>query len=398
MAQPPVARKSSEEDEAKPPPEIPPDVVSTSDFPGSIPIPGTDAAVRFGARLRAAFVFTLAPLGTDDRFLTHSIPVDDSDAAGEGKRTNFSARASRFNIEYRTPTGIGQVRAFIEGDFAGAGNAFRLRHAYAQYHGFIVGQTWSTFADPEASPEDIDFEGVSSENLIRQAQVRYIWRFGETRRIAVAAETPEVSLTGGEGVNLVPDLVGRHTWRLAKDSHVQAAVVLRQIRGESDALPGDVEKEMAGGFSVSGAFPFHHWNLTDRFIFQVNGGIGIARYINDLNSLGGQDAVFDPDTGDLEPLPVLGWFLAYEHMWKHWETTRSMNLRSSIVWSFVAIDNADFQPPEAYKRTQRFVANLVFSPSPRVDVGIEWIQGQRMNLDGERGSSSQIQFVTLFRF
>ena len=46
------------------------------------------------------------------------------------------------------------MRAFIEGDFAGSGsgNLFRLRHAYGQWRKLTIGQTWSTFSDPEAEP------------------------------------------------------------------------------------------------------------------------------------------------------------------------------------------------------------------------------------------------------
>jgi hypothetical protein len=46
------------------------------------------------------------------------------------------------------------MRAFIEGDIAasGPGNLFQLRHAYAQWRKLTVGQTWSTFSDPEAEP------------------------------------------------------------------------------------------------------------------------------------------------------------------------------------------------------------------------------------------------------
>src|SRR5262249_31580886 len=137
-------------------PELPPDVVSAGEFPGSIAIPGSDAAIKFSALIRTAAVFTLDPLGTDDRFLTNSIPVGVPSTTGEAKRTNISGRASRLNVEFRSPGGREEVRAFLEGDFAGTDDAFRLRHAYAQYRGFLVGQTWSTFSDPWVEIEDLD--------------------------------------------------------------------------------------------------------------------------------------------------------------------------------------------------------------------------------------------------
>ncbi len=385
-------------------PELPPDVVSAGDFPGSIRIPGTDAAIKFGGRIRTAAVFTLDPLGSSDRFVTYTIPVEPDDAfAGIGKRTTFSANTSRLNFELRTPTGVGQMRAFIEGDFFGTNAAesrtnFRLRHAYAQFHGFIMGQTWSTFSDPATNVEDLDFEGINGENVIRQPQIRYVWVRENRFSAAVAAETPEVSLTGGAGENLVPDLVGRTTWTIKKTGHVQTAIVLRQIRGTSDLAPTDTKIVFAWGASVSGSVPFHVLGQDDRFVFQLNFGRGNARYINDLNTLGGQDGAFDPATGELHAIRASGGYLDYEHQWKHWQTTRDMRLRSSVIWSRVDVGNLDFQPPSAYHQTNRYSVNVVFSPIPRIDVGVEFVHGNRENKDGHWGSASQIQTVGVFRF
>jgi uncharacterized coiled-coil protein SlyX len=386
-------------------PELPPDVVSAGDFPGSIRIPGTDAAIKLGGRIRAAAVMTLDPLGSEDRFLTNSIPVEPSDeAAGKGKRTTFSANTSRFNFEMRTPAGLTQVRTFIEGDFFGTDGVenhtnFRLRHAYAQFHGFLVGQTWSTFSDPAADHQDLDFEGLNGENVIRQVVFRYWKQMRENFRLAGALETPKVSLTGGEGVNLVPDLVARAIWNFKEIGHLQAAVVFREIRGEpTEPLTTGVASATAWGASLSGVVPFRYFDLVDRFIFQLNAGKGIARYINDLNSLGGQDAVFNPANGELEALPAVGWYLDYEHQWVRWVRTREMKLRSSLIWSFVKVDNLDFQLPSAYQKTNRYSLNVVFSPTERIDVGVEYIYGDRKNKDGKRNSANQAQLVTIFRF
>ena len=382
-------------------PELPPDIVSAGDFPGSIRIPGSDAAIKFGGRIRTAMVLTLDPLGTSDRFLTNSIPVG-IPSTGDAKRTNISARASRLNLEFRTPSGTQEIRAFFEGDFAGQAltegrpiDAFRLRHAYAQYRGFIVGQTWSTFSDPWVELEDLDCGGVSSENVIRQPQVRYWYTRGKNR-IAFAIETPQVSITGGTGVNLFPDVVGREFFELSNGGHVQVAGVLRQIRGEG--APGQVRSTWAGGGSLTGVVKVPVRGLTDRAMFQVNGGTGIARYINDLNSAGGLDAAFDTTTGELRAIPAIGWYVGYEHRWKEWHQLQTMNLRSTVLWSLVDVHNYPFQPPDTYNVTNRFAVNLVFSPNGRIDAGIEYIYGKRKNFDGQHADANQIQFVGLFRF
>jgi hypothetical protein len=156
--------------------------------------------------------------------------------------------------------------------------------------------------------------------VVRQPQMRYTWVLPRNQSIAAAVETPKVDVTGGIGSDVYPDLIGRWIWtfKAKEEGHLQSAGVARQIRATSGAFPDDFVTEYGWGIGVSGVVPFHHFNLTDRFIFQANGGEGIGRYINDLNSLGGQDGVFDPATGAFEILPAFGWFLDYEHMWKRW--------------------------------------------------------------------------------
>jgi hypothetical protein len=378
-------------------PELGPDVVSAGDFPGSIRIPRTDTAIKFGGRVRFATVFSLQALGTEDRFLTNSIPMEGTTEAGRGPRTNFSARASRLNFDLRTPSGVRSMRAFIEGDFAGSGNAFRMRHAFVQYWRIHAGQTWSTFSDPEADPKDLDFEGVSSENITRQPLVRLSWNTNQTLRYAVAAEQPSASITGGVGVNLSPDLVARSYWRFWESGHLQGAVVFRGIRGEANSPAGAEDVVTGYGGSLSGVVPIRGWVAGDRFIFQINGGLGTGRYINDLNSLGGQDAVFD-STGQLHALPVFGWYLDYEHMWQRVEALSKLHARSSFIWSYVVVDNVEAQPGDAYEHTNRAVTSLIISPGPRLDLGLEYIWGMRRNKDGAHGSSSQIQLVLLSVF
>jgi len=82
-------------------------------------------------------VHTLGPLGTDDRFVTSSIPVEGEQQAGEESRTNYSVAPSRINFDLRSPIPRGALRTFIEADFANGGNGMRLRHAYMQTRRFL---------------------------------------------------------------------------------------------------------------------------------------------------------------------------------------------------------------------------------------------------------------------
>jgi hypothetical protein len=74
------------------------------------------------------------------------------------------------------------------------------------------GQTWSTFADPEAEPDGIDFEGLNAISLFRQPQVRFTHKLAERIGLALALENPSPDITGASGVSQVPDLIARVRW------------------------------------------------------------------------------------------------------------------------------------------------------------------------------------------
>jgi hypothetical protein len=293
------------------------------------------------------------------------------------------------------------MRSFIEGDFAGENSGFRLRHAYLQYRSLLVGQTWSTFSDPAADHEDIDFEGMNAENVIRQAQVRWSRRMGRDFTLALAGELSQASISGGESVNQIPDLIAR----LRKDipgGHLQTALVLKQVRAELDTAPNEVHARGAWGLSVSGVVPAPWWTEGDRVVFQANGGHGVARYINDLQSAGGLDGVFDPQTGEFDVPYEWGFYVDYEHHWPDITLLTGFlglnELRSSLIWGFVNVDPLSFQPDDAYRRTNRLSLNLVWAPIPRLDAGFEVIYGTRENKDGRTGSASQVQLRLRYLF
>ena len=143
-------------------------------------------------------VHTLAALGTDDRFVTSSIPVE-AEVPGEQSRTTYSPAASRGNLDIRAHTPIGPVRTFLESDFAGSGRTMRLRHAFIQSDHWLIGQTWSTFSDPETEPIGIDFEGLNAISLFRQPLLRYTRAITGHLNASLALENPSPDLTGRAG-------------------------------------------------------------------------------------------------------------------------------------------------------------------------------------------------------
>ena len=377
------------------------DVVSVGEFPGSFRIPGTDAALKIGGQVRVAGVFSLDAIGTDDRFVTSSIPVTGSEEAGKGARTTFSAAASRFNLDFRTPTGVGAMRAFIEVGFGGTETLANLRHAFGQWGHFLLGQTWSTFSDPEAEPFGIDNEGLNAISLFRQAQIRYTTPLTDSVTFAASLENPAPDVTNATGVNQVPDLILRARWNpaagkgslplLGRLGHVQGSLLIRQVRAESDLNPNQTVGKGGIGFGLSGRLRTGWWAETDDVTFALYGGKGIGRYITDLRTAGGQDAYFDTTTGEMTILADTAAYVGYEHAW-------SRTLRSTLTLGWVWVNVLENQPNDALKYTRRFSLNIAWSPIPRLDLVTEVLTGTRVNKDLQSGTATQIQLGSRFRF
>ena len=360
-------------------------------FKGSIPIPDSEAAIRIGGFVKMSGVYTLDPLGSDDRFVVGLIPVGDSNSNFDDSEVKVSARQSRLGFEIRDSTNYGPLRAFVEGDFAGNGDTYRLRHAFGQFRKILAGKTWSTMVDNRATPEEIDFEGINGRIQVRQTQVRYFPKFGHNFDFLIGLEDPAPDIAGGQGVSQYPDLVAsvRRNW--SDRWHVKTSLLLRQIEAKWDLDRSVADSTFGWGLSVSGKVGLGISDERDNILFQFNFGDGIGRYINDLQEVGGQDAEFDPLTGELETLSVFGGYVAYQHWWRE-------SVRSTLTYSWVDVNNRDFQADSAYARTDRAIINLLWSPVDRVDVGGELLWGRRENLDGSYGTARQIQLGAKYRY
>ena len=111
-------------------------------------------------------------------------------------------------------------------------------------------------------------------------------------------------------------------------------------------MPGQAGDALAtGGIggNISGVL-VPRWDADDRIKFAVNVGSGIGRYIADLSSLGGQDAVYDPVQGSLRALPVSSGYFGYEHAWSRVFTT-------AVTYGVVNVSNLDIQLEDAFHRT-----------------------------------------------
>ncbi len=363
---------------------------SLKDFKGAWRLPGTDAALAIGGFVKTDIVYNFDPLKIKDRFITGSIPVGTDDTDGQLAQSSITANQSRLNFDLRQPTNYGIMRAFIEGDFADEDDTFRLRHAFGQWNRVLAGKTWTTFMDPAASPEEIDFEGLNGRINVRQSQVRYKPKFGEQYELQISMEDPNPEIQNGFGVTRTPDMVLAGRFEPNDRLHIKLALIGREIQGQN--LAGAVEKKYAWGTSLSGRFRTPRLTDRDTIVFQASYGDGIGRYVNDLSSIGNYDGIFNEDTEELKLFKIFAGYVSWQHWW-------GVNqLRSNFTFGAVEVNNPSFVEGDAYKRTVRFSSNLIWSPIPRIDLGGEYLWGLRENEDGDNGDATQLQVAVKYRF
>ena len=134
-----------------------------------------------GGRIKLDIIRDFTRMGNEDSFDTRTIPLGNP----EGGNSNLHAKETRLSLDIRGKVDDHELRMYVETDFYGANAVLRLRQAFGTYKGWLAGQAWSTFVDEDNFPRTIDFESPTAFASVRQALLRYTWKFGRTSVSAV---------------------------------------------------------------------------------------------------------------------------------------------------------------------------------------------------------------------
>jgi len=366
-----------------------PKVVEEGLFPKSFKIPGTDLSLAVGGYVKVDFIQDFSGIGDAYEFKTNTIPLEGSAGADQSGRTTIHARETRFNLDLRSSgTGRHHFRAFVEGDFFGDNNAFRLRHGYGEFGPLLGGQTWSTFQDISARGLTIDFEGPDGEVFVRQAMIRFTHRIDDHWSFAVAAEnpTPQFAVPGaltGSARASMPDIPAYVRYQRG-GGHVQVAGLVRQLRFDGT---GDSDDVTAAGWGLNTTFALPlkaGYQLLGQFAI----GEGTGRYIEGLSGQN-MDAVFT-STGSLEGIRTQSGNLGYIHKW-------SPTVKSGINFSTSFVEDDVLLPSTAIDRLMDIRGNVIWTPYRLVDIGGELLWGERRNKNGASGDAWRFQFAVIYR-
>ncbi len=366
------------------------------EWKGSFAVEGLKTRFKIGGFAELDVIHDSDAIASKGQFVTATIATRDATKTqGADGQTSFSINPTRLVVETRTPVDQHRLTTFVSMDFYGDALGVtpdpRLRQGYGEITNILfggdllAGQAWTTFADLQAFPDVLDFQGPNSFFGTRQPLIRWTKGVGDGLKLMVAAETPDNHIVqGADTLTAWPDGVLSIAWDRAS-VHLMGSLVARDLRASLDN--GSTQTAFGWGGSVSGKVGVPFIGEKDFMTFSATYGEGIGSNINDQPP----DAVFDSAGTRLEAIPVFGWFLSYEHWW-------SDRFNSTIVYGALDVDNQDAQPADSFDSSQYASGNLVWMPNHRWLLGVEGLWGERVDKDGASGSDFRTQFTTRFSF
>jgi len=353
---------------------------------------------KFGGYVKADFMYSkygdgsvAAASAGRDFYIPATVPV-----GGEGE-TYFDMHVKESRVNFKSTHNLdngAKITTFVEMDFLLSGhgderisNSYnpRLRHAFFTYNKWLFGQTWMTFFNVGALPENLDFVGPAESTIFgRQTMIRYTsggWQF--------AIENPETTVTPFGGGRIIaddsrmPDFVGRYNIKGAWGNFTVAGIY-RQLRYENKGV--DIkDSTSAYAASLSGKFTIGE---RDDFRWMASVGKGMGRYMG-LNTANG--AVLDGE-GDLHGISSWGAFGSYRHFW-------GPKWRSNLTLGYLAVDNkTEYTGLGVTKKASSAHVNLIYSPWPKLDFGVEFMYAKRKIESGADGDLKRLQFSAKYAY
>ena len=352
------------------------DTVVLGDIGGGFRLPGSETSVRLYGYAEANLIHDFKAFAGPDNFTNLAFQPLDNSGSPKG-RTKLTAETSRFGFETSTPTGVGTFNTKLEMDFYSYGggnrNRLRIRQAYGEYAGWLIGQAWSTFMDLDDLPETVDFNGPIGAPFSRRTMIRYTYADPKSRnKFTFAIEDPEDQFGGGSANERMPQLVARfdksYDW-----GAVNARLLAHEKRSASQTKRGF-------GFGVGGSY-----KLTDKDLLMGQ----YTRVDGDVDQLYGSNGyAIDAATGDITFDKNQGLVLGYAK-------TFSDQLRGTVVLGLnqgktaQAVDN---------RTLKQFHVGLIYSPLKNVELGGELILGERKTFNDEKGTMSRFDLMGRYSF
>jgi DcaP outer membrane protein len=359
-------------------------------YHGYFKLPGTQTILQIGGFFKTDFIYDLKPAGNAYLFIPSSFPTPQVPGV---YNANVSIRTTRLSLDFRIPnSALGDVRLYLEGDLFGTNATTpRLRHAYAQAHNLLIGQTWTNFMDPDAIADTLDLRGPNGMVLLLNPQIRYGFALSAHTTLHLSVEKPSSDVFFQTiQFALQPNSPSPDgTIRLRQEferGHFQIAGLFRSI---SAYLP-DGRPSSTFGWGVNTSFGVKTIGR-DNLILGVAAGHGISRYIQDASGLGIDAEPASAAHPHLEATPAVGIEADYQHYWLK-------TLRSNAVYSYAAVDNTELAAATTYNHATFTGTNLIWNPHGSLNVGAEFLYGWKVLQNGQTANAPRFQVSAKYGF
>ena len=312
----------------------------------------------------------------------NSVPLDGNGESSD--RLKASLAATRLGLDFKTPTQAGDVGGKIEVDFLGANDGLRIRHAYLTYGDWLIGQTWSNFAVPDYMPETIDALGYVGGAVKRTPQVRYNYKFDPATNLVLAAEDSK-----DDSSNMrLPALTARLNHKFTDTFAVSARAMATEKKTDADT-------ETAWGVGLGAKLDLTDQTVLKADYYHVKGDSSFVSWTNPGFVANADKEIIASNEFDSITLGITQQF--------------SSQLRGTLGYGYMKADknnsyiNAFADKTKINKDLWQAWANVFYSPTKPISLGLEYVYGEREAFGAApngstKGEDNRINAVAMYNF
>ena len=352
-----------------------------------------DLALGVGGQVKIRGYFDWNGSIPNDGFIPYDIPIPKNPASMRALSASASGTGLFFTL-LGNNSFLGNYMAYFQADFSGYNHrGFRIKKAYFTIRDWTAGYTVTTFEDTKAEPSTVDGSGPNGINSKKNVLVRYLHTFRNRWSVAGSVEFPTQSISA-DGVHTqactpyIPDLAAfvQYQWYNGA-SHVRLSGLLRTLTYR-DLVTQRNHNITGWGLQLSTVLnPLPTLNLFGI----LSTGQGHASYTTDLGN------------GEFDLIPLEGKEGVLYAPWAAGIVVGAQYyFRQNLFMNLAFSEQTYYPKPNPKDSSYRYglyaVGNLFWDITPRIEVGVEYLHGKRMNFNGQHGSADRVMAMLLVSF
>ena len=287
---------------------------------------------------------------------------------------------------------LGDIIGYVQTEFSAASNTLKLKKAYVTISDWTIGYTQTAFNDPAAEAPTID--GAQQAGLAGKSALEIRWdhRFKKPWKIGASLAMPESqsdanNVTTEALSDWFPDVAAYAAYQLPFSGHVRLAAMAR-VLPYRNLLTAKNTNRLGWGLQLSSVF----YPIPRLAVYlEGNTGQGYSAYMGDL-SIGQYDLIDNPkDPGKMYAPWALGINIGCKYNF-------TPNIYAAMALAEARYFDRFGTNPDQYKYGLYGSWSVYWEPTPRMQVGAEYLHGRRNNVNHQHGSANRVDVLFMFSF